>query len=315
MRDRIEKILKLACLALGALLAFQATRAVIRSNPLAKVNIPQVPSLPTETNAPGSAAETNHSNPQAGTNRHFLAQTNLNATNQFAKTSSTNKSNSGAAVTTNAVAVSTDAPATTNSSSRITMSETKTNAVAEMESKPASTDEITMISTVGKNTNSTAGQPQEKSETNSIHSAKSSAGKTNTVAPAVVKNSSGPRPNRQLSGRPGMHGGKPLPNLSPAIQARVDRIYESELFGDVMHPMPAALMGIAGDMAFLRSSSGQTGLVKEGDSLGEMKLLRIGINRVLVEEKGEQKELMIFNGYGGESLLSKKETPDETIHK
>jgi len=112
-----------------------------------------------------------------------------------------------------------------------------------------------------------------------------------------------------------MRGGKPLPELPFDIQARVDRIYESELFGQVMHPMPAGLMGIAGNMAFLRSSSGQTGLVKEGDSLGEMKLLRIGINRVLVEENGEQKELMIFNGYGGESLLSKKETPDETIHK
>ena len=100
-------------------------------------------------------------------------------------------------------------------------------------------------------------------------------------------------------------GGKPA-ELPPDIKARVDRIYESELFGQVMHPMPMALLGIAGNTAFLRSPSGQTGLVKEGDSLGELKLLRIGINRVLVEQDGNKSELMIFNGYGGESLMPKE---------
>jgi len=80
----------------------------------------------------------------------------------------------------------------------------------------------------------------------------------------------------------------------------------------VMHPLPMALLGIAGDVVFLRTPSGQTGLVKEGDSLGELKLLKIGINRVLIEQDGQKKELMIFSGYGGESLLSKKTgTPNE----
>jgi len=69
--------------------------------------------------------------------------------------------------------------------------------------------------------------------------------------------------------------------------------------------LPMALLGIAGDVAFLRAANGQTGLVKEGDSLGPLKLIRIGINRVLVEEDGQQKELTIFSGYGGESLLPK----------
>jgi hypothetical protein len=54
-------------------------------------------------------------------------------------------------------------------------------------------------------------------------------------------------------------------------------------------------------------------MVKEGDALGEIKLLRIGINRVLVEQDGQQKELMIFSGLGGESLLPKPTaTSDET---
>ncbi len=66
-----------------------------------------------------------------------------------------------------------------------------------------------------------------------------------------------------------------------------------------------ALLGIAGNIAFLRASNGQTGLVKEGDSLGDLKLLRIGINRVLVEAEGQKKELMIYSGLGGESLLPK----------
>jgi hypothetical protein len=73
-----------------------------------------------------------------------------------------------------------------------------------------------------------------------------------------------------------------------------------------MRPLPMGLIGIAGDVAFLRSASGQTGLIKEGDTLGDLKLVRIGVNRVLVEQAGQQKELMIFDGYGGTSLLPEK---------
>jgi hypothetical protein len=94
-------------------------------------------------------------------------------------------------------------------------------------------------------------------------------------------------------------------DLPPAVQARIGRIVDSEIFGPVMHPLPMALLGIAGDDAFLRTASGQTGLVKAGDSLGELKLLKIGINRVLVEQNGQKSELMIFSGYGGDSLLPK----------
>jgi hypothetical protein len=71
-----------------------------------------------------------------------------------------------------------------------------------------------------------------------------------------------------------------------------------------------ALLGILGNDIFLRAPSGQTGLIKEGEELGGVKLLRIGINRVLVEEKGERKELTIFDGLGSESLLAtKKDSP------
>jgi hypothetical protein len=110
----------------------------------------------------------------------------------------------------------------------------------------------------------------------------------------------------------GMGGGK-ASSLAPEIQARVDRVTDSEILAPVVHPMPMALLGIAGNVAFLRSPSGQTGLVKEGDDLGEIKLLHIGTNRVLIEQDGQKKELMIFSGFGGESLLSKPtDTSDET---
>ena len=107
-------------------------------------------------------------------------------------------------------------------------------------------------------------------------------------------------------GNPGGPGG--LLELPPAVKARISKITDSEILGPVMHPLPQALLGIAGNVAFLRSASGQTGLVKEGDSLDDIKLLRVGINRVLIEQGGDKKELTIFNGYGSESLLQNNST-------
>jgi len=111
----------------------------------------------------------------------------------------------------------------------------------------------------------------------------------------------------------GPGGRKPAAPLPPAIQARVDRVYESEIFAPINHPMPMALLGVAGKAAFLRAPTGQTGLVKEGEDLGGIKLLKVGINRVLVEQDGNKQELMIFAGLGGESLLTKtNESANET---
>jgi len=116
----------------------------------------------------------------------------------------------------------------------------------------------------------------------------------------------GDAPDLSMMGGPFSMPGKRAGKLPPEIQMRVDKIVDSEIFAAVMHPLPMALMGIAGDVAFLRSATGQTGLVKTGDSLSEIKLLRIGINRVLVEVDGQKQELTIFEGYGGESLLPKQ---------
>ncbi|MCI0744300.1 MAG: hypothetical protein L0Y58_02740 [Verrucomicrobia subdivision 3 bacterium] len=101
--------------------------------------------------------------------------------------------------------------------------------------------------------------------------------------------------------------GRKKPDLPPAIQARVDRITQSEILGAVVRPLPMALLGIAGQDAFLRAPNGQTGLIREGEELDGVKLLRVGTNRVLVEHEDQKKELTLFSGFGSESLLPKPE--------
>jgi hypothetical protein len=96
-------------------------------------------------------------------------------------------------------------------------------------------------------------------------------------------------------------------DVPPAVQARVDRITQSEILGPVIRPLPMALLGIAGKDALLRTANGQTGLLREGEELGGVKLLRIGTNRVLIEHEQQQKELSVFSGFGSETLLPKGE--------
>jgi hypothetical protein len=137
----------------------------------------------------------------------------------------------------------------------------------------------------------------------------SAAAGTNALA-ASGTNAAAAKLRRHQPGGPPMPGmaGKHGADLPPAVQARIQQITDSELLAPVMHPLPMALLGIAGEVAFLRSANGQTGMVKEGDSLGDLKLLRIGINRVLIEQDGQKQELMIFSGYGGDSLLPTNST-------
>lgn len=113
-----------------------------------------------------------------------------------------------------------------------------------------------------------------------------------------------------LMAPPGLALGGPGPtavaaDLPAEVRARLDRVYESELLGPVVRPPPMALLGIAGKDVFLRAPNGQTGLLREGEELGGVKLLRIGTNRVLVEHEGRQQELTLFAGLGSEPLLPK----------
>jgi len=76
-------------------------------------------------------------------------------------------------------------------------------------------------------------------------------------------------------------------------------------------PIPILLEGIGSDYAFIRSARGRSGLVKAGDTFDGIKLIRIGQNRVLIEIKGKQKELIMYGGLGGESLVPRGKKPPE----
>jgi hypothetical protein len=193
-----------------------------------------------------------------------------------ARTNKASPADTNSSGKTNSAAVLTPAPSARTNSARATNT-----------ADTARTNSATATNTAASaGTNSTPG-------TNTVAS-----GKTNSVSLARTR---GPHlgPSRLMPGK--------KVDLPPAVQARVDRIVESEILGPFIRPMPMALLGIAGNDAFLRAPDGQSGMVKEGADLGSIKLLRIGINRVLVEENGEKKELMLFAGMGGDSLL-----PQET---
>ena len=128
--------------------------------------------------------------------------------------------------------------------------------------------------------------------------------------PSLPDNSDAQSGGKATNALPRTGPQKPATNLPPAISARIDRVTQSEILGSIIRPLPMALLGIAGQDAFFRAPNGQTGLLKEGEELGGVKLLRIGTNRVLIEHEGQQKELSVFSGFGSETLLPKqKENP------
>lgn len=278
MRNRAEQILRIACLVLAALLLYQLAGVCLRINPLRGVIVPALPSLTVGTNSPadaGRGADLATSAILKGTSRQSPPESSASSMLLRAKG--------------------------TNSPVHELLAKTESNVVASLELKSSGT-------------NSTATTNNLASGTNVLVAA--NAAETNSVRrPKPEKRSAGSGLPPEMAGMnmsPMSALGKRGADLPPDIQARISRITESEILGPVMRPLPMALLGIAGEFAILRSASGQTGLVKEGDSLGELKLLKIGVNRVLIEQDGQKKELTIFSGYGGESLLPKqKETPDE----
>jgi len=97
--------------------------------------------------------------------------------------------------------------------------------------------------------------------------------------------------------------GGALAAFPEGVRGRIEKVRDSEILGPVPRPMPMALIGIVGPDVMLRSPTGQTGLLREGEELGGVKLIKIGTNRVLVEHEGQRKELMIFSGFGSDSLM------------
>ena len=287
MRKHSELILKSVCCALAALVLFQLVRMVVRTNPLRGVHIPELPTLP------GSA---NEKNVPGGTNGVSSNVAGTNATNGVTSQKSGNKA--------------------TNSVSSVALEGNATNAPTAQISTKSDTNSLGTVET-----NAPSAQVAAKPETNSIHAKMHD--KTGTamspksvVDKALVNTAAKPS---DKTGRPSptdQPGMTKKPELPPIVQSRIDKTVQSEILAPRPRKMPMALLGIAGQDAFIRAPNGQTGLVKEGGELGGIKLLKIGVNRVLIEQEGEKKELTIFSGLGGENLLSKpKAVTNETIIK
>ena len=97
-----------------------------------------------------------------------------------------------------------------------------------------------------------------------------------------------------------------VPPLPTQVSNQVERITQSEILGPVVRPRPVALLGIAGPDAFIRSTSGRTGLLRVGEVMDGIKLIQVGTNRVVIEQDGKRRELTIFAGLGSETLIPKE---------
>jgi hypothetical protein len=288
-----ELALKILCLIFAGLVLYELAGMVNRWNPFRGVAVPELPALTVATNSPPGAAH--------GAN--LVATMGPKGTNGASHSPATNFVQSGTATNINQLSPPMLGGSETNHGTNMgaqagpaaTATNAMTNALAKTDPQSSTTNFISaMVSTNGG--------------TNLLLTATGTG--TNAVSkPKKKKSGASSMPdmagmNFSPFGPPGKHG----PDLPPAVQARISKITDSEILGPVMHPLPMALLGIAGDVAFLRSDSGQTGLVKPGDSLDDIKLLRIGVNRVLIEQSGQKKELTMFSGYGSDSLLQNDST-------
>ena len=290
MPDRFERPLKILCLGLGALLFIQLAFLVWRGDPLAHLTIPALPTLPGETNAAAKPVpkDTNAAGAKVGT----AATNGLNSTNVAASTNlqtSTNVASSTNSRNSTNVVVSTNT-ATSNNVAKSTNAVNSKNLV----STTNSSNSVAGGARRGRGADARGGAPNLPPGMTPEMAA--------NLPPEVMAQMAGGGP----PGGPGA-GAKKM-ELPGDVQARVEKIINSELLGPVIHPMPMALIGISDDFAYLRATNVQTGPVKIGKEMGGIKLLKIGVNRVLVEVGGEKQELTMFEGVGGESLMPK--TPE-----
>ncbi|MGO8697978.1 MAG: hypothetical protein ACLQVY_09710 [Limisphaerales bacterium] len=294
MLDRFERPLRMLALALAAVLIFQLARLLWRGDPLAHLRIPDLPALAASTNAPGTNSVPGTNVAAAKTNVAAVA-TNAASTNALSTTNAAHATHPTNSETSTDLAATTAKPATNVVSGTNAAIATNPTNSATSTNLAATTNKVATNIVSGTNIATGTNKGSLAAGTNSA------TGPTN----ALAQSEHGPRSARSKGMGGMMPGGPPHIDLPPAVQSRVDKIIESEILGPVMHPQPMALLGIADEDVFLRLTNGQTGPVKVGHEFGGIKLLRIGMNRVLIEQDGEKKELTLFGGLGSESLLPK----------
>lgn len=281
MPDRIERALRILSYGLAAVVLIQVVLLMTRRNPLAGLRVPQTPRWV----EPGDRQASNA--PASGPSRPPASAPGPTAPLQESKTATGTPSAAGASnASPSTVGMSTNGVGTSVASQTNAPGQPSTNRPGtQPSSAPGTVVGITNATAPGA-TNPTMGPPP---------------------APGAV---AGARPlgvGGPLPGGPGGSGRRslrPPPPFASVIQARIDRVTSSEMLAPVVRPPPMALMGIAGHHAFIRTPSGQTSMLREGGESDGIRLIRLGTNRVLIEQAGEKKELIIFNGLGSASLLT-----------
>ncbi len=316
MLDRSERLLKIGCLGLAAMLIWQISQALITANPLANLTIPAVPTLPDATNA-----ATANARPPAG-----LRGTNSPARG-LAAAGATNGATPPASVKggSNSIATIELENGNTNGPARRGASRRMSNSVPDQTAALLGTNAQPAQAMAGLGTNAFVTRIATNQVFNGDPESDGGRGGDALAAGARGARRDGVAGSRGMDaammatlggrrGGPGGLGGAALPDLPPTARARVERIYLSQLLGPITPPVPASLLGIAGDSAILRGTNGQTGWVKEGDLLGGIKLLKIGVNRVLIDEGGQKKELTIFPASAAKASCPNQQIiPNETI--
>ena len=317
MLERPQKVLRLACLIFGLVLVCQFALLIKRGDPLNRLTIPQVPTLASATETNSSAAKASEKKGtnsaaskdsekkgtnapasaelgKAGTNGAAVKGTGKSSTNGTAAISSTNQTAHNDRTNGTNVSKGTD-------SEKVALIEEPekagTNAAKSKAKGEGTTNSISTTNLAAAGTNLIVADKSGKQGTNSA-----SKSGTNSPSPKELAKKGGPRSR----GEPG----KVPDDLPPLIKSRLERITMSEILGQIVRPMPMALLGIADKDVFLRAPDGQTGMIKVGGELGGVKLLQVGTNRILIEHEGQKKELTLFSGLGSETLMPK--TTDKT---
>src|SRR5581483_3393023 len=284
---RNEALLKIVCGLVLALVIYRLALAIVHVNPLYHVTIPALPAL--------ASATTNSAASKMPTNA--VATGTKNSTNAASKAATAAKTN--AINSTNVVVASTNVADLT----RTNLANTTNGPSGKTNQVVLGTNSMALATnSLAQNSNALpiqAGRkPGSNAEPMQTAGPNLPPGMPPGMPPGAFPGHFPGMPHGGMPGMPGMPGAGPV--LPPPVQARIDRVIDSEILAPVMRPMPMALLGIAGKDVFFRAPNGQTGLIKEGEELGGVKLIRVGLNRVLVEEQGQQKELTIFAGLGSE---------------
>lgn len=93
---------------------------------------------------------------------------------------------------------------------------------------------------------------------------------------------------------------------SEEVKVAVTIIKKSGVFGSPPKPRPSSLIGIAENVAFIQTPSGSVQGIEIGQTIQNVKVIKIDTNRVLIEENGKQRELTIYSGMGSETLIGKE---------